>query len=494
MQSLILHCVAACKIKQMKTNQNWNIKNSYTKLPSKLYSEQFPEKAINPKIIYFNSNLALELGLEFLSETEVLNYFSGNKIPEKTTPIAQAYAGHQFGHFTVLGDGRAVLIGEQITPKNMRYDIQLKGSGKTPYSRQGDGKATLSSILREYIISEAMFNLGISTTRSLAVIATGEKVYRDQINNGAILTRISSSHIRCGTFEFARNFCSKDDLEVFIKYVIDRHYPQIANTENPTLELFELVMIKQIDLIVNWMRVGFIHGVMNTDNMSIAGETIDYGPCSFMNAYNPNTVFSSIDRNGRYSFGNQPKIAHWNLMILANTLIPIISGDEKKSIELIKEKLNKFSSIFTNCWYDMMCKKIGIAKPIEKDKLLVDSLLKLMENYKADYTNTFAALSLNIDSRDILFTSNEFKKWKKQWEDRIDSQDKAFELMQTQNPLVIPRNHLVELALENSINKNFNEFDDLLDLVSKPYDYKSNYTFQAVPDGFDDSYKTFCGT
>jgi len=297
--------------------QNWNIKNSYIGLPPRLYSKQLPEKSPKPKITYYNRNLALELGLESLTEVEVLDYFSGNRMPKGTTPISQAYAGHQFGHFTMLGDGRAILIGEQITPKNKRFDIQLKGAGKTPYSRLGDGRATLSSVLREYLISEAMYHLGIPTTRSLAVIQTGQKIYRERIHEGGLLTRVSSSHIRCGTFEFVKNFCSKDDLDIFVKYVIDRHYTQIANSKNSILDLFELVMNKQIDLIINWMRVGFIHGVMNTDNMSISGETIDYGPCAFMNTYNPNTVFSSIDKNKRYSFGSQPKITHWNLTIFA---------------------------------------------------------------------------------------------------------------------------------------------------------------------------------
>ena len=481
----------------MKNNQNWDIQNSYTKLPSEFYSKQLPEKVIKPQVIYFNSNLALELGLEFLSKTEISDYFSGNRMPEGSISISQAYAGHQFGNFTMLGDGRAVLLGEKVSPQNIRYDIQLKGSGRTPYSRQGDGRATLSSVLREYVISEAMYYLGISTTRSLAVVQTGEKVYRNETHNGGILTRISSSHIRVGTFEFVVRYCSKDDLEIFTKYVIDRHYPQIADTENPTLELLELIMIKQIDLITDWMRVGFIHGVMNTDNMTISGETIDYGPCAFMNAYNPNTVFSSIDKNGRYSFGNQPKIAYWNLAILANTLIPIISNNQEKSIEMVTEKLNKFSTIFFSSWYNMMCKKLGIRKPIDKDRNLVDSLLKLMNNERADYTNTFAALTLNTVSNDSLFASNKFKQWEKQWKSRIYSSNNSgdsFKLMQTQNPLVIPRNHLVELALENSKNGNYDEYDNLIRLVSSPYSYQSKYEFQTIPEGYDDSYKTFCGT
>ena len=477
--------------------KKWNLDNSYIDLPSKLYSEQLPTKFVNARKLYFNSKLASDLGLEYLTQSEILDYFSGNKIPEGTTSISQAYAGHQFGHFTILGDGRAVLLGEQISPKNIRYDIQLKGSGQTPYSRRGDGKATLSSVLREYLISEAMYYLDIPTTRSLAVVETGEKVYREQVYNGGVLTRVSSSHIRCGTFEFVRNFCPKEDLEIFIKYVVNRHFPQIENTDNYVLDLFESVMIKQVDLIVNWMRVGFIHGVMNTDNMSIAGETIDYGPCAFMNVYNPHTVFSSIDRNGRYSFDNQPNIIYWNLAVFANTLIPLISDNEEKSIELVKEKLDKFSSIFSNSWYNMMFKKIGILEPDDKDRFLVDSLLEMMKNYKADYTNTFAALTINNVSDDLLFSENEFKKWNKKWKNRINySNDSVgiFRLMQKQNPSVIPRNHLVESALENSMSGNFKQFNDLLDLLSKPYNYKSNLRFQTTPEGFDDSYKTFCGT
>ena len=335
-------------------SQTWNFQNSYIELPAKLYKKHLPISVKNPQIIYFNSGLAKELGLEIISKNEATaaEYFSGNKIPEGAAPIAQAYAGHQFGHFTMLGDGRAILLGEQITPKNVRYDIQLKGSGRTPYSRQGDGNATLSSILREYIISESMHHLGIPTTRSLAVTQTGEKVYREQVNNGGVLTRIASSHIRVGTFEYVKHFCSKENLEVFTKYVIDRHYPKISDADNPALELLELVMLKQIDLIVNWMRVGFIHGVMNTDNMSIAGETMDYGPCAFMNTYNPKTVFSSIDKNGRYSFGNQSAIAHWNLAVFANTLLPIISDNKERAIHLAEEKLNKLGlSAPTHLWH-----------------------------------------------------------------------------------------------------------------------------------------------
>ena len=487
-------------IQPQVNSQTWNFQNSYVELPAKLYMKQLPVSVKNPQIIYFNMGLAKELGLEFLSEEKVAvaEYLSGNKIPGGATPISQAYAGHQFGHFTMLGDGRAVLLGEQINQNNQRYDIQLKGSGQTPYSRSGDGRATLSSMLREYIISESIHHLGIPTTRSLAVAQTGEKVYRETINDGAVLTRIASSHIRVGTFEYVINFCSKEDLEIFIKYVIDRHYPEISDADNPILELLKVVMHKQIDLIVHWIRVGFIHGVMNTDNMSIAGETMDYGPCAFMNTYNPKTVFSSIDINGRYAFGNQSTIAHWNLTVFAGTLLPLISDNKEKAIQLAKDILNKFPEEFSMNWYQMMYKKLGILKPIQEDKVLVDTLLQLMDNYQADYTNTFAALSLSKTSDNSLFTSSKFNEWRKEWENRIDYTDnriKALKLMQTQNPLVIPRNHLVESALENAIKNNKSQFNELLNLISKPYDYQSDHAnFQTIPDGFDDCYKTFCGT
>ena len=486
---------------QTKNNsQTWNFQNSYIELPTKLYTKQLPVSVKNPQIIYFNKSLAKELGLDFLSKEKVAvaEYLSGNKIPEGAALISQAYAGHQFGHFTMLGDGRAVLLGEQINKNNQRYDIQLKGSGQTPYSRSGDGRATLSSMLREYIISESMYHLGIPTTRSLAVVQTGEKVYRETINDGAVLARIASSHIRVGTFEYVINFCSKEDLEIFAKYVIDRHYPAISDADNPILELINVVMHKQIDLIVHWIRVGFIHGVMNTDNMSIAGETIDYGPCAFMNTYNPKTVYSSIDRNGRYAFGNQSTIAHWNLTVFASTLLPLISDDKEKAIQLAKDILNKFPDEYSKKWYQMMFKKLGITKPLKEDKVLVDTLLQLMEEHKADYTNTFAALTLNKVSDDSLFTSNHFNDWRKQWGKRTNHTDrkiKKVKLMQNQNPLVIPRNHLVESALEDAIQGNKSQFNELINLISKPYNYKPNHNnFQTIPSGFDDCYKTFCGT
>ena len=478
-------------------NKKWSLQNSYLKLPNCFYERIEPSLVQNPKLIYFNKNLAKKLNLEFLNDNLPLitNYFSGNKLPKNSKSIAQAYAGHQFGHFTMLGDGRAILLGEQKDLNNKLYDIQLKGSGKTSFSRAGDGKATLSSMLREYIISESMHHLKISTTRSLAVIDTGEKVYRESTNNGGILTRIASSHIRVGTFEYGKHFCSPKDFQNFIIYAINRHYPKILNYESPYLELLKIIMKKQIDLIVDWIRVGFIHGVMNTDNMTISGETIDYGPCAFINTYNPKTVFSSIDRYGRYAFNNQHKIAYWNLTIFAGTILPFIEDNKDKAIQLVQNILNQFSVEYSNKWYKMMYKKIGIINPNEEDKLLIRDLVKLMESYKADYTNTFAALTLNEPFEDSLSSSNEFKNWKKKWEKRIKNNENSYKIMRLNNPIYIPRNHLVESAIENAANGNKKEFDELLVSMSNTYNYNVKHIeLQKTPNGFDESYKTFCGT
>ena len=426
---------------------NWQLENSYTELPVMFYEFQSPEPARSPKKILFNEALSHQLGLDFLSENpkNIDAYLSGNKEPKSSKTIAQAYAGHQFGHFNMLGDGRALLLGEQIDLQGNRLDIQLKGSGRTAFSRGGDGRATLYSMLREYLISEAMHGLGIPTTRSLAVVSTGEQVYRGPIHEGAVLTRIASSHIRFGTFEYARAFGSEEDLKSLMDYTIQRHYPQIRKTNNPALELLRSVMHKQIDLVVNWMRVGFIHGVMNTDNMSICGETIDYGPCAFMNTYHPKTVYSSIDANGRYAFGNQSNIAHWNLAMYANALLPMISDKEDKAVELAKEVLDDFQNRFTEQWYTMMSLKLGIKYEKNHGKELVDGLLKLMETHKADYTQFFLALERNQAIDEPIFEQNDFKIWMKNWKNK--NPDKK--LMKTNNPRVIPRNHWVENALES---------------------------------------------
>ena len=331
-----------------KKSIGWKFDNTYQKLPNIMLSKINPEKIAEPKLIIKNDDVSKLLGLNFIgyNDNELALLFSGNNLPEGTETIAQAYAGHQFGHFNILGDGRALILGEHITPKNKRYDLQFKGSGKTPYSRNGDGKAALGPMLREYIISEAMFRLNIPTSRSLAVVITGEKIIREKELPGAILTRVAESHIRVGTFQFVAFQQDLKSLKILLDYTINRHYKELEKSLSPALSLLKTVMTKQIDLIINWMRVGFIHGVMNTDNMTISGETIDYGPCAFMDIYNPKTVFSSIDYNGRYAFNNQPIIAQWNLLRFAECLLPFIDEDLSKAIKIAEETINEFSEIF----------------------------------------------------------------------------------------------------------------------------------------------------
>ncbi len=479
---------------------HWQLENTYSTLPETFFSFQEPVPVSKPAVVCFNDKLATEMGLSFLSEDNEsqAEYFSGNKLPDGATPLAQAYAGHQFGHFTMLGDGRATLLGEHLDPSGQRLDIQLKGSGRTPYSRRGDGRATLYSMLREYLISESMHHLGIPTTRSLSVVSTGEQVYRGNIDEGAVLSRIAKSHIRVGTFEYARNFCSKEDLQALANYTIERHYPAIKDSDNPALELLKAVLDQQIDLIVHWMRVGFIHGVMNTDNMSIAGETIDYGPCAFMNTYRLSTVFSSIDTQGRYAFGNQSRIAHWNLTVFANALLPLISEDQDKAIALAQEAINEFQGRFMDRWFRMMFDKLGLLHPEEKDKDLVKELLSLMEAHKADYTQVFVALQEEKELEGALFKAEEFKAWMQKWEGRCTSEDQKalrFERMKKSNPTVIPRNHWVENALNSAVEGDMKPFNELLETLSNPYGHHPDeIQFQQIPEDFDTGYQTFCGT
>jgi serine/tyrosine/threonine adenylyltransferase len=469
--------------------------NTYLTLNGGLYSSIAPTEVNDPSV-------ALQLGLDIkhISEEQLADYFSGNKLIAGSQPIAQAYAGHQFGHFNKLGDGRAILLGEHITPDNKRFDIQLKGSGITPYSRRGDGRATLSSMLREYIISEAMFFLNIPTTRSLAVIRTGENIYREGALPGAVLTRIAASHIRVGTFQYVRNFHSKEILKDFTTYTIQRHSPELLSAENPALALLKKVMEVQIKLIVNWMRVGFIHGVMNTDNMSIAGETIDYGPCAFMNSYDPATVFSSIDEQGRYAFDRQADIALWNVTRLAEALLPLIDDNTEIAIEKATKVLETYSIQFNDEWLNMMRKKLGITDVQEGDAVLISRLLDWMYDTKADYTNTFIQLSVPSFSKLEIYKQETFINWQTDWKKRINAvNDLPFEslnLMQTSNPVYIPRNHKVESALKQAQEKgDLKELYSLLEIVNKPYNYtEMNYVFQTEPEQQDTNYKTYCGT
>ena len=483
----------------MKNNINWNFDNTYSRLPDPFREKINPVKVKNPELVMLNKSLAEDLNLDFsgLDQAKLSALFSGNELPNDSRSIAQAYAGHQFGHFTMLGDGRAVLIGEHISKSNHRYDIQFKGSGKTAFSRNGDGRAALGPMLREYIISESMHFLNIPTTRSLAVAKTGEKVIRETQLEGAILTRVASSHIRVGTFQYIAARNKKGELEMLFEYVIKRHYPEIESSKNQALDLLNVVLNKQIELVVNWMRVGFIHGVMNTDNMSIAGETIDYGPCAFMDIYDPKTVFSSIDKLGRYAYCNQPIITKWNLSRLAECLIPLIDGDQDKAIKLATEVIDTFEKKYEEKWLGMMRNKIGLADEDEKDKFLILDLLTWMHQNKVDYTNTFCHLMNFQTQNDIVYENNEFGDWKKRWQERLShnsSSEKYINLMRSFNPIVIPRNHIVEDALKKANQGNFEPINNFLKILSSPYTDQKHITEYRIPSQSDENYQTFCGT
>lgn len=479
----------------------FNFYNSYINLPKEFYSHVNLKPVKSPKLVILNNNLASSLGLslEFLKSSKGISILSGNTKADDGAYISQAYAGHQFGHFTMLGDGRALLIGEQITPSNQRFDIQLKGSGRTPFSRGGDGRAVLGPMLREYIISEAMHGLKIPTTRSLSVISTGEDVYREEIKQGAILTRVASSHIRFGTFEFASYFLDKDKLKQLADYTIKRHFPFISDEQNKYVSLLEEVIKLQASLVAKWQCVGFIHGVLNTDNMSICGETIDYGPCAFMDTYDPKTVFSSIDTAGRYSYQNQVAMVSWNLCRFAETLLPLISDDEDKAIDIAQDCLAKFTDLAISNLILGMCSKIGIFEPNSNDESLLNGLLDMMKKYKEDYTNTFLALTFKDFPKSRMFVTDEFSVWYKKYQDRIKSQGKSkeevFNLMKNSNPAVIPRNHRVEEALAAAENGDFSVMNNLLKALANPFehsDFQKEYSKPAPKSQCD--YKTYCGT
>lgn len=480
----------------------WNLRNTYARLPSKLHASALPAKAERPKAIIISRSLATELGLTVTdaNEAALISTLAGSGLPEGSEPIAQAYAGHQFGHFTMLGDGRAILLGEQQTPDGRSLDIQLKGCGRTPFSRGGDGLATVSAMLREYLISEAMHHLGIPTTRSLAVMGTGAEVYRDEIYPGAVLTRVAQSHLRVGTFEFVNQFLTPDVMQQLVTYTIERHYPELKEAENPAIALLQAVMERQVALVVHWMRVGFIHGVMNTDNMSIAGETIDYGPCAFMNTYHPATVFSSIDRQGRYAFGNQPRIAQWNLSCLAGALLPLVDADKEKAIAKVREVLDSFTALYDAQWLGMMRGKLGLTHAEEGDLQLADDLLNWMKVHEADYTNIFRALRQSTVPQTYPAAEEAFLKWRGRWVDRVlrneGGMDAAQKLMARFNPFIVPRNHKVEEALAAAQDANdMGPLHRLLDALKDPYVTKSGYDdLLAPPDGGDAGYRTYCGT
>jgi uncharacterized protein YdiU (UPF0061 family) len=477
----------------------WHFDNTYSKLSNTFKEEVKPTPVHNPELVVLNDQLAKDLNLDFskIEKKDLSQIFSGNTLPKGSATIAQAYAGHQFGHFTMLGDGRAVLLGEHLVNNTTRFDIQFKGSGRTSFSRSGDGRAVLGPMLREYIISEAIHALKIPTTRSLAVVKTGEKIVRENLLPGAILTRVASSHIRVGTFQYIAAKQNIDDLNTLVEYTINRHYPEIQSSKNKALDLLNLVMERQCKLVVNWMRVGFIHGVMNTDNMAISGETIDYGPCAFMDHYNPKTVFSSIDQLGRYSFSNQPPITKWNLSRFAECLIPLIDKSEDKAIQLATEIIDNFQNIYEEKWLNMMRDKLGLFGKSKDDKKLIDDLLTWMEKNKADYTNTFCYLMNVKIGNNSLYDDKEFINWSKNWKNRIsindNSKEKSLELMKETNPIIIPRNHKVEEALKAANEDNLEVMNKLLSKFNNPYGEQKGIEDYQLP-SLDDNYQTFCGT
>ena len=494
---------------QENNNFGFNFDNTYIDLPKSLYSEIDLNKVPNPKFIIFNDKLAKDLNLSSssLQSKEGLEILAGNTKAKNGAYIAQAYGGHQFGHFSILGDGRALLIGEHNVPNPIditlinshKFDIQLKGSGKTPYSRRGDGKAVLGPMLREYIISEAMYNLGIPTTRSLAVVKTGEKVYRETVKQGAILTRIATSHIRFGTFQYVASMLGKEALIQLADYTIDRHYPYIKDNENKYLSLLEEVAKVHASLVAKWMSVGFIHGVMNTDNMTISGETIDYGPCAFMDTYNPDTVFSSIDTYGRYAYKNQYNMAAWNLCRFAESLIPLIDEDSKTAIDLAQGIIHKFSSLYSQNYLREFKNKLGIFNSEENDKELIQELLDLMNKYKEDFTNTFVSLTYKVNMDKGMFISQEFSNWYEKYQQRLSRQSNSIEevynLMKNSNPVIIPRNHKVEEALSSAENGDLSFMSNLLSALKNPYERSENLKqYQEGQNPSCSPYRTYCGT
>ncbi|MDV6345301.1 protein adenylyltransferase SelO [Nitrosomonas sp. Is37] len=492
------------KLNKQYTNDRvgWQFDNSYARLPESFYAQLHPVPVRAPQVAMLNHALAESLGLDIraLSGEEAALLFAGNVLPDGAQPIAQAYAGHQYGHFTMLGDGRAILLGEHLTPTEDRFDIQLKGSGQTRFSRRGDGRAALAPMLREYIISESMHALNIPTTRSLAVVTTGESVIRETLLPGAILTRVAASHIRVGTFEYVARMEGVEGIKILADYAIHRHYSDLVEAENAYLALLHNVIKRQASLVAKWMLVGFVHGVMNTDNMTISGETIDYGPCAFMDAYDPNIVFSSIDHHGRYRYSNQPLIAQWNLARFAETLLPLLHSDQEKAVALAEEAIHHFSTVFQHHWLAGMRKKLGLFIEEAEDMELIETLLTWMQQHQADYTNTFRALTAEILPDDALFRDEEIITWHTRWQTRLlrqaESKQSSLGLMRAHNPAVHPRNHRVEEALTAASERSdYALLQRLLAAVTNPYtDAPEYHDYRTPPLPSGHVYQTFCGT
>lgn len=484
--------------------------NSYASLPERFYASRAPTPVAAPRLIRLNRALAQDLGLDpdWLAGSEGVAALAGNRVPEGAAPLAAAYAGHQFGQFVPqLGDGRAVLLGEVIDRAGQRRDIQLKGSGPTPFSRRGDGRAALGPVLREYLVSEAMAALGIPTTRALAAVATGEPVARETVLPGAILTRVAASHIRVGTFQFFAARSDVEGLRALADHVIARHYPDAAGAEKPYRALLEGVVARQAELVARWLLVGFVHGVMNTDNMSVAGETIDYGPCAFLDAYDPRTVFSSIDRNGRYAYGEQPRIALWNLTRLAETLLPLLDPDETEAVAQAEAALAGYAPRFEAAYQGGLNAKLGLSDIRDGDPALAGDLLKRMAENQADFTRTFRALcavaerpGAGADPRDLFVDPTAYDDWAWRWRARLAQDGRSpaavAAAMRQVNPAYIPRNHRVEEMIEAAVERDdFAPFEAFLAVLSRPYeDQPAAAPYAEPPEGGGVGYRTFCGT
>jgi uncharacterized protein YdiU (UPF0061 family) len=478
----------------------WRFDNTYARLPEVFFTPATPARVREPRVAVLNHRLADDLGLDLrsLPPDAAAALFAGQELPPGSKPIAQAYAGHQFGHPTMLGDGRAILLGEHRTPDGRLVDVQFKGSGRTRFSRGGDGRAALGPMLREYVVSEAMAALGVPTTRSLAVVTTGEPVLRETVRKGAVLTRVAASHLRVGTFEYAAALEDEPALRALADYAIDRHDPELAGAADKYLAFFRAVCDRQAALIARWQLVGFVHGVMNTDNMAVSGETIDYGPCAFMNAYDPGTVFSSIDRGGRYSYGNQPGIARWNLARFAETLLPLLAADPEAAVAVATEVLEEFPARFDRYWLAGMRDKLGLQSEQAGDPELVRALLDWMAKARADFTNTFRDLSAEEPPAGDRYRDADFRAWHARWRERLGRDGRpATEVvarMRAANPAVIPRNHRVEEALSAAEERDdLSVLNDLLAVLASPYDRPADGKYRDPP-ADECGYRTFCGT
>jgi uncharacterized protein YdiU (UPF0061 family) len=484
--------------------------NTLSRLPDRFFARVAPTPVQAPRLVRLNCKLARRLGLDpdWLTSAEGVEVLGGKRVPEGAEPIALAYAGHQFGHFVPqLGDGRAILLGEVVDQDGVRRDIQLKGSGRTPFSRGGDGRAAIGPVLREYIVSEAMAALGIPTTRALAVVTTGEEVVRETFLPGAVLTRVASSHIRVGTFQF---FAARGDVEgvrLLADHVIGRHYPEAAEARSPYRALLDRVISRHADLLAQWMLVGFIHGVMNTDNMSVAGETIDFGPCAFMDAYDPAKVFSSIDEQGRYAYGNQPRVALWNLTRLAETLLPLLADDEKRAISDAEEALAVFGPRFEATFHQGLRRKLGLFTEGDDDLALIQALLDTMATNGADFTLTFrrlcdAAAEPGADQNvRALFTDpSAYEAWAMRWRQRLGEEPQdgtaRASAMRLVNPAFTPRNHRIEKVIQAAVQRDdFTLFEELVTVLSKPYEEQPPFAhYGEPPEPHEVVRRTFCGT